>query len=127
MYATTQDLEDRFGAEELAMLAESTDTVDRALADAEVEINSAVRGRYALPMSPIDPLLTAIACDIARLKLHADRPTDAVKDAADAARKLLSEIAAGRRLLDAALASQTETTAGLVEIVSGRRKTPFVG
>lgn len=133
-YATFDDLIDRFTEAELIMLTDPSGAgevymppIERALSDAAAEINSALRGRYALPMSPVDPLLAAIACDIARLALHADRPTEAVKENAKVARELLSAIAAGKRVLAAAPAAAAEAVTGLVEMVSGRRKTPFVG
>jgi len=133
-YATLNDMIDRFTEAEMIDLTDTTASglldmspINRALADADAEIESALRGRYALPVTPVPELLVRIGCDLARYALHADRPTDAVKDRAEEARALLSQIAAGKRLLEAAPVAAAETMQGLVEIVSGRRKTPFMG
>lgn len=133
-YATLSDMIDRFTEAEMIDLTDTTSSglvdasrIERALVDADGEVEAALRGRYALPVTPVPELLVRIACDLARYALHADRPTEVVKERAEVARALLSQIAAGKRLLDAAPVAPQETMAGLVEIVSGRRKTPFVG
>lgn len=133
-YATLNDMIDRFTVAEMIDLTDTTSSgvldlspIERALADADAEIDTALRGRYALPVTPVPSLLVQIACNLARYALHADRPTETVKDRAEEARVLLSQIAAGKRSLDAAPVAPAETMQGLVEIVSGRRKTPFVG
>ncbi|SDH91923.1 DUF1320 domain-containing protein, partial [Roseospirillum parvum] len=67
-YATQADLEQRFGAQEIADLAyrEEGDALGPALADATALIDGYLRGRYALPLSPVPALVTALACDLAR-------------------------------------------------------------
>lgn len=133
-YATISDLIDRFTEAEMIDLTDTTALgvldmapIDRALVDADAEIDSALIGRYAIPVAPVPDLLVRIACDLARYALHADRPTDIVTERAKIARTLLSQIADGKRLLDAAPVAAQESMQGLVEIVSGRTKTPFVG
>ncbi len=132
-YATTQDLIDRIGQDELDQVADigagfaDPDRLARALSDADAEIDAALIGRYALPMSPVPDLLVRIASDLARESLYVDKPTEEVSDRAARARALLIQIAKGTMRLAAAAAPVEDSVSGLVEIVSGRRKTPFVG
>lgn len=132
-YATTQDLIDRFDQDELDQVADAgagfadPDRLARALSDADAEIDSALIGRYALPMAPVPELLVRIASDLARESLYIDKPHDEVTARAERARVLLLQIAKGTMRLDAAAAAAETSVTGLVEIVSGRRKSPFVG
>lgn len=133
-YATLQDLIDRFGEGELAQVADTLGSdeidptvVDRALLDAAAEIDAALVGRYALPMASVPVLLTRIACDLARESLYSAQPTKTVADRAAAARALLLSIAKGTMRLEAPKAEAAETVQGLVEMVSGRRRSPFGG
>lgn len=133
-YATRQDLIDRFTESEIAQVADSDGSgeidevmLTRALVDADAEIDTALIGRYALPLATVPVLLTRIACDIARQQLYADHPPEEVTKRAERSRALLSGIASGKLRLDVAAAAQETSGLGLVEIVSGRRKTPFVG
>lgn len=133
-YAAQADLVARFTLAELAQVADSdgsgeidADLVARALADADAEIDAALIGRYALPISPVPDLLVRIACDLARESLHADQPTPVVAERAKRARDMLSQIARGIMRLDADPAPEAESGLGLVEILSGRRTSPFTG
>lgn len=131
-YATLQDLLDRFG-DEVAQLTDASGlgvpdapAVDRALAEAAEEIDSALRGRYVLPVMPVPDLLRRLACDLAREALFTQMVPETVAERAKAARLLLSELAAGRRRLDAPLA-QAQLARGeeLVMIRPGRRHWPL--
>lgn len=111
MYASLRDLIDRFGEDELIQLtdraAQATgvidDTVvDRALGDADQLIDGYLGGRYALPLDPTPELVVKIACDVARFHLHADRPTDTVKEAYKEAVRLLERMQSGTIRLQAA-------------------------
>lgn len=133
-YAALADLIGRFGETELGQVADTDGTgeidralVDRALADADAEIDAALIGRYTLPIAPVPELLTRIACDLARESLYADQPTKVVEDRAKRARELLAQIAKGVMRLGADAAPAEESGLGLVEIVSGRRTSPFTG
>lgn len=131
-YATLAELLSRFGDVAQVADVDGTGEVDaekvaRALGDADAEIDAALVGRYALPMVPVPELLTRIACDLARESLYDESPTKVVTDRAEKARALLVAIAAGRARFEAP-AAPTETSAqGLVEIVTGRRTSPFTG
>ena len=133
-YATQDDLAERFGEAELAQVADmigngeaDQTVVARALADADAEIDAALVGRYALPIATVPVLLTRIACDLARESLYADHPTEEVTNRAKRVRDLLKGIATGMMRLDLASAPQEQSGLGLVEIVSGRRTSPFGG
>jgi phage gp36-like protein len=133
-YAELPDLIARFGEAELAQVADTDGTgeidpalVGRALGDADAEIDAALVGRYALPITPVPELLTRIACDLARESLYADQPTKVVEDRAKRSRELLAQIARGVMRLVADAAPAEESGLGLVEIVSGRRTSPFTG
>ena len=102
-YAVKQDMVDRFRATELIQLTDVDsvanaidDTVlDRALDDADAEIDGYLAGRYTLPLATVPRVLTNIACDIARYRLHDDRATEQVTTRyRDAIRLLLLPCAA---------------------------------
>lgn len=102
-YATQSDMESRFGAEEVLQLADrdgdslhDAGVVDGALIDADAEIDAYLAGRYTLPLASVPPLITRIACDIARYRLWDDRASEEVRRRYEDARRLLGEIAAGR-------------------------------
>lgn len=131
-YATLAELLSRFA--DIAQVADVDGTgevdaekVARALGDADAEIDAALVGRYALPMVPVPDLLTRIACDLARESLYDDAPTKVVTDRAEKSRALLAAIAAGRMRLESAAAPAENSAQGLVEIVTGRRTSPFTG
>ena len=133
-YATQQDLIDRFSEDELRQVADVTGAGDidpvvvaRALADADAEIDAALIGRYQLPLVNVPLLLTRIAADLARESLYTDKPPETVAERAKRARDLLLSIGRGTLRLDVLAAATENSTQGLVEIVTGRRTSPFVG
>lgn len=131
-YASLPDLIARFGEAELAQVADTDNTgeidpalVNRALGDADAEIDAALIGRYALPMTAAPVLLARIACDLARESLYSDAPTELVTERAKRARDMLAQIAKGVMRLDAPAAASADSVQGLTEMVSGRASTPF--
>lgn len=85
-YATLADLVERFGREEILQLTDRAvanqideDVVDRALADADAEIDAHLSARYVLPLVSTPPILGRIACDIARYRLWDDRASEEVR------------------------------------------------
>lgn len=102
-YATLQDLKDRFGEEDIYVVFDrdgdgfiDTAAVDRALADADNEIDSYLTGRYQLPLANVPPALTRLAAQIAMY--HASTGTtmtDEKKERYAQAVKMLEKIAAG--------------------------------
>src|SRR5687768_14705793 len=78
---------DRFGEAELVELtnraggAAIDDAVlNRALGDADAEINGHLAAKYTLPLAVVPAVLEPIACDIARFYLYEDRPTEQVAE-----------------------------------------------
>lgn len=102
-YAGRAHLEQRFGVDEIADLAESgnhIDRVDRVLADASAEIDSRIGVAYSLPLPAGQyPLLLAIACDLARAELYDDTEHEAAEALAEQARDLLDKIVDGEAQL----------------------------
>lgn len=106
-YAARADLVDRFGADEidvLAPLAEgASPRADAALADAHAEIDAALAETWTLPLTGDWPALKAVCCDLARAMLYDDDAPERVLGALASARKRLGRIGRGEmRLVDAA-------------------------
>lgn len=105
-YATAGDLRARFQGErdddvEVDDLAGTGDArLSAALEDVSAEIDSVIHDLYELPLPAGPwPLLRAIACDLARLRLYDDEAPDRVKGAGSSARKKLRMLAAGETAL----------------------------
>lgn len=103
-YAIQQDLVDRFSETELVQITNPTDLaattinatrLQRALDDADAEIDARLQARYALPLASVPRLLVNAACDIARYRLYDDRATDQVTRRYEDAIKLLDRIGRG--------------------------------
>lgn len=122
-YATRTDLEERFGAAGLtqreSMLA--TGAVARALADADAEIDSYLRGRYTTPLSPVPAALVKTACQIARYNLMGDSATERARTDYEDARVFLRDVQAGRAQLDGAAPLTGASPAATVSATSGDR------
>jgi phage gp36-like protein len=103
-YATLQTLIDRYGQDQLLVLADrdadgeiDTDITDRALADAEAEIDGYLATRYELPLATVPPVLSRLAADIALYRLCDDDAmvTDERRRRYDDALSLLGRISSG--------------------------------
>lgn len=103
-YATQQNMIDRFGQRELIELTDrgtpATNAIvaavmDRALADADAEINGYLSAKFTLPLDPVPGVLERLACDMARYYLYDDRATDQVKDRYNNAVKFLKGVVSG--------------------------------
>jgi phage gp36-like protein len=119
-YATQSDLVTRFGDTELIQLTDRQGTVgeidsavvDRALLDADAEIDGYLAARYALPLASVPRLVLGAACDIARYRLYDDRATEQVTRRYEDAIKLLKLIAEGKVQLGLDAAAQPVVVAG---------------
>ena len=129
-YATAQDMIDEFGEPQLVELTDRADppagTVDTALAERAIatvsaEVDGYCGGRYALPLSPVDPTVKSIVLDMARYRLFTNAPPDEVTDRNKAALAKLRDIEAGRLRLSSAVAGQMARGANLVEVAAGER------
>jgi phage gp36-like protein len=108
-YATREQLVERVGLTELAQISRSTDgrtldeqLLDRALADAGAQIDTALARRYAVPLAVgvvVPDLLVRIACEIARYLLWRDGAREGVVKRYEGAVAMLADLAAGRTLL----------------------------
>lgn len=110
-YATVQDLIDRFGETEIVQITDRSDppayAIDQTVASsaldtASAEMDGYIAAKYQLPLVTISPVLTDLACDIARFRLYAVRATEEVQKRYDAAISRLREISKGTFKLDAA-------------------------
>ena len=102
-YAAIADLIARYGEDELIQLTDRTGSgavgtaiAQRALDDAEAEVNGYLAVRHALPLASVPPLLARITCDIARYRLWDDRASEEVRARYEDARRVLEALAAGR-------------------------------
>lgn len=131
VYATAADLAARYGAD-IDQLADrdgdglaDADVVAAVLADVGAEMDGYLAVRYQLPLAaPVPLLLNRLACVLARERLAYQAGVELGQDAAirreaEAARRMLSDLAAGRASLGAVPAPATG--AGRVQIVSGGR------
>lgn len=107
-YATQQDLDDRFGAEEILQLSDrdadgvaDSSVITNALTDADELINSYLAVRMELPLSTVPAVLVRTASDIAYCLLFRNDPPDGVKAAHEKAVKFLQDVSKGTARLDA--------------------------
>lgn len=123
-YLVPADLVTRFGAAQLILIADrdndgqaDTPVLERAIADAGAMVDLFVRGRYGVPLSPVDPAIAVIVGDLARRLLYGDatQVPESVLEADKAARRQLELIARGEVQLISAPASASEP-AGALEV-----------
>lgn len=88
------------------------DLIERAITDAEAEIDGYVCQRYQVPLSPVPDFAKKLARDIAAYNLYSRRPDadvpEAVKDRYGNAVTFLKAVAAGKAHLDAAAVDADE-------------------
>lgn len=108
-YATLDELQVRFGVQEMLGIADRDldGMVDTAVVTAAIEaasnlIDSYIGQRYALPLDTVPGTLKAACQDLARYELYTMEPTAIVKQRRDQAVAWLKDLAAGRAALDAA-------------------------
>jgi phage gp36-like protein len=127
-YATTQDIIDRYGEDQLLVLADrdgdgiaDQGVTSRALADADSEIDLYVGSRYDLPLAVVPSVLVQVAVDIAVYRMSPDAmtATEEVRTRYADARATLKSIAKG----EVSLGPKPEKSGGQASspaIVSGR-------
>jgi phage gp36-like protein len=112
MYASREDMTGRFGEKEVRELTDldGEGAIDDAvlgygLRAASDEIDGYIAGRYTLPLAVCPPVLTGIACDIARYRLTGtDRPcTEEIRDRYRDGIRYLEKVASGSVSLGAAV------------------------
>jgi phage gp36-like protein len=122
-YATVTDLQDRLGEARLTQLTDLADpplglvdtaVAQKALDDAEAEIDGYLVGRYALPMDPAPAVLRVHACTIAHYRLLGSAVDEATREDYKATRQYLMAVAKGDVLLTAPDQAPAPAGAGLV-------------
>lgn len=127
-YATRTDMTSRFAEEELIQLTDRNrlgqiDNVvlDRALADADAEINGYLSTRYTLPLAPVPTVLLRLAADLARYYLYDDHAPEQIKQRYDDAVKFLRAVATGTAQLGTDAAQPVPVVSGGVSYQAGER------
>lgn len=99
MYITRDDLDTRFGKNEIDRLATAIrepDAVQKAIDDAVQAVESYVASRYDLPL-PIVPVSLQRACAvIARYYLYKNQPTETVRQDYEDITRWLEQVASGK-------------------------------
>ncbi len=102
-YCTQQDLIDRYGEAELIQLTDRNNTgaididvLNRAIEDADGDIDSRIGSRFTAPITPIPKPLIRVACEIARYYLYDDDVTETIESRFKAAIRFLDGVAAGK-------------------------------
>lgn len=100
-YITQADLEQRYGADEVAQRLSMlpAGALDTILSDATSMIDGYLASRYTLPLTSVPASLGANACAIARYKLLGDSVSEQARDQYVDAVTWLRDIAAGRVVL----------------------------
>jgi len=125
-YCTAADLAMIFGEEDIAALTNrpnvaAADVAQKALVQAEAEINVYLEGRYSLPLPSVPLILTQVTADLARFYLYTRIDEDhPVAQRYRQRIKLLDGIAAGRLSLGLDAADQVATPVDTVQIAPGR-------
>jgi phage gp36-like protein len=120
-YCTLSDMEKAFGELEITQLTDRENTgvvdsvvLDKAIADASAFIDSYL-GRYQLPLAAVPADFNRKCCDVARLYLYANNPSDAVQKAFDAVKSYFEQVATGKVFIAGAeLATTNPATEALI-------------
>lgn len=123
-YATRADLEDRFGPDEIGQRESMlpVGAVDRALADADAEIDGYLAGRYAVPMLPVPAHVLRVAVVIARYNLLGDAASERARNDYQDARTWLRDVQSGRVRLEGAATAGATAQQATITVVTGRDK-----
>lgn len=136
MYCTRFDLVARFGSREVDDLldrnndqADDSQTLALTVADTDALIDGYLAARYAVPLSPVPQVVTALACDIVRLKLWDDHAPEEVRKRYDDALKVLTNYSKGVMVLvgamGAVLPESTLSSGGGIEFYAPERVFKF--
>lgn len=110
MYATVADMLARFESGELVQLTDIGDEITGEIDEARVEtalrgastiIDGYVAAKYRTGQTPTPPLLTELACVLARHRLYRTAPPESVVKAQELALAQLKDISKGTIKLDA--------------------------
>jgi len=107
-YSTLEDILEQLDEDTLVGLSDDQDTgqidesvVNRAISDADAEIDSYCGSRYSVPLSPVPPIIRKISVDIAIYNLFSrrDAPPEERRNRYKDAVEFLKQVAMGRASL----------------------------
>jgi phage gp36-like protein len=124
-YAVIDDMERRFGIDELIQLTDRAGTgsadfeaIEAVLVAATATMDSFLGKRHALPLASVPPLLTHYCCDIARFSLYGDGWPESVRRRYEDAMAWLRLAADGKVRIGAEIEAQGAEK--LAQVVPGR-------
>lgn len=129
MYATQQDIVDRYGQDALTLAADRDGdgqveqaAIDQGLADADAEIDAYLAAKYDLPLPSVPDVLVRLAVDIAlyRMEATADVGSEERRQRYEDAVALLKRISKGEVSLG--LSDPPASSNGKVHFTSGERR-----
>ena len=129
-YATQADMVKKYSEQQLVELTDRAeeltgeidgDILSAALDDASALIDSYLRRRYALPLSPVPAVLRNVCATVAYYELHRGRYADETRKAYDDVMGYLSQLSAGTVVLDVAGTEPTSAPAQAVADMVDRR------
>jgi len=130
-YATLPDMIARYGEKEIIdrtdralprLNAVDETVLNKALFDADAEIDGYLSVRYTLPLAAVPPDLKRIAGDIARFRLYDNKSVNEVRERYDDAVSWLTKVSTGKvRLRGLPTDAAPVVAAGRVEIISATR------
>lgn len=113
-YATAQEMSDRIGVDELAVVADrdgdsvmESEAITGALDDASAEIDSYLAGRYPLPLVDTPATVKRVCIDMAMYHLSGNKTTEEVEKRYQRAVSWLRDVSKGLATLGAAPAETT--------------------
>ena len=113
--ASAQDLQDRFGLDELVLVADrdrdgvpDAEVIDAALEDASSEIVALIAGAASIDTANVPRNLVRICCNMARYYLYQGGPTEDVRARYDDGVKFLGLVRKGDAGLDGGAAAPAE-------------------
>ncbi len=120
MYATIQDMKDRYTESELIELTDRADPATDAIVDAVLEnalndatglVDSYVANIYKTPLNPVPKAITIHVCAIAYYRLHQTRYTDEARQTYEDAIAFLEKVSTGKIVLSVDGKDAKSTTA----------------
>lgn len=129
-YATVTDLQDRLGEPRLVQLTDlddpplglvNTAVAQKALDDADAEIDGYLVGRYALPLATVPPILRVHACTLAEYRLLGRQADEAARKAYEGVLRYLQAVAEGKVQLLPPADAAPPVGAGSVQFSAGTK------
>ena len=132
-YCTLAELTDRYGEGMLVALTDrgetatgaiDADVVERAIADADAQIDGDLATRYALPLAEVPPLVRDIAMALTAWNLHRAAPDPKVEADWREAMRRLRQIAGGTIRLPSAAGVEAAGKAETGARITDRERPP---